>query len=94
MRFIYFLLLMLICSTSHAQVIYGDTPDQRKTGVYKADVVIMTQAETGEVIIKPVVEETDKDISITSCVQMDDDSPCVESDYFKATIKDVSNATM
>jgi len=79
---------MLFCNTASAQVIYGDTPDQRKTGVYQSTWLIVTNAE-GETIQKPIIEVKDEDIEVKSCIQIDD-GDCVESDYFKATVKDVT----
>lgn len=46
-------------------------------------IIVTTDMETGE---QKIVEE--KPSEIRSCVQIDD-GECVQSDYFKATIKDV-----
>ena len=72
---------------SQAQVIYGSTPDQRKTGVYKSTWLIITNPE-GENIQKPIIETKDADIQVKSCVSIDD-GECFESEYFRATIIDV-----
>lgn len=45
-------------------------------------IVVVTDMETGKKII------TNEPATVTGCVQIDD-GPCVQSDYFKATVKDV-----
>jgi hypothetical protein len=89
MRYALILSLVLFCTKAHAQVIYGDTPEQKKTGIYETVWLIRTDAGTGEVIQKPIVEKQDPDIKVKSCVQIDE-GVCVESEYFKATIKDIT----
>lgn len=78
--------LMLVASKCFSQVVYNGTPEQRKTGIYESVIIVKTDAESG---MKKVVEDfQDQDIKITSCVELND-GDCIESEYFKATIKDV-----
>jgi len=86
--FIFISLLFCIGSLCEAQVIYNDTPEQKRTGVYQSVWVIKTQMDGPTEIIKEKVTQ-DEDIKITTCVENEDGS-CTPSRHFITTIVDTT----
>ena len=80
-------LLLSLCfmwsSVAYAQVIYGDTPEQRETGVYKSVYIIRTYPDAPAEVVKEQ-PTSDGEITVTTCVETD--NGCEPSRHFITTI--------
>jgi hypothetical protein len=78
------IVFILIATPCFAEVVYqSKCPNE----ICQSTIVIRTDAESGTASIKEVIE--DKDVEVTSCVEYND-GDCVQSEYFKVTVKDVT----
>jgi hypothetical protein len=77
------LLSLFLCTPCFAQVIYGPTPEQRETGVYKSVYIIRTYPDAPAEVVKEQ-PTSDGEITVTTCVETD--NGCEPSRHFITTI--------